>query len=620
MSRRLPATLRTRRADARGAAALLLTLVLCFVLLPLSALAVDIGMQRIARRDVQAIADTTALDMARALGAGTLPTDAMATDSAARSTGSIGRTPTVAVHVGHVAPTAPFRSDQSLGCGGASQAYNDYFVRAATPEQRNAVLVVVSTSVDFSLRPGEGGACRSAIAGVPGSGTSPGRAATACYSVGSFAAAVDTRNAALIDPLLRRLAEQTGVFSNSAAVSALSFQGLATSQVDLARLAAGLRLGSVQELATATVGLHDLYTATLAALVQPSSATSVSALQTLVQASGATRTSVALGRILAIASGSGAGATSTVDLLDLVGGSLAVVNGTNLADVDLGASLPGIAHANLRVMLIQGAHRFCGSVGDAATTATGTDLTEQLRVTTTAQLAPLHATVAVPALPGLMGATSAVVALPTDVTTTVSVAPTSTTLTAIRCAGSPQGITLDVRNGLATVTLETYLSDLVVNADLLDLTLLGSTLGRLNATITVNTAVRVTATLSPSGVQALRIDVPSQSYDRYYPAGSGGAGLGPVTTSSPSIQVRSNASVLGLGLGATVNLSAGQRSQLLDRVVTSALTPMFDANNPSSFVRTVVDPVLGLVGAQIGGSLVALSGTPPPTCEPRLLG
>jgi uncharacterized membrane protein len=620
VSERLLAAFRTRRADVRGAAALLLTLVLCFVLLPLSALAVDIGMQRVARRDVQAIADTTALDMARTLGAGTVPTDAMAADSAARSAGSIGRTPTVVVHVGYVAPTAPFRSDQSLGCGGAATAYDDHFARPATPAQRNAVLVVVSTSVDFSLRPGEGAACRSAIAGVPGSGTTPGQAATACYSVGSFAAAVDTRNAAFIDPLLSRLAEQTGAFSNSAAVSALSFQGLATSQVDLARLAAGLRLGSVQELATATVGLHDLYVATLAALVQPSSATSVSALQTLVQTSGATRASVALGRIVAIASGSGAGATSTIDLLDLVGGSLAVVNGTHLTDVDLGSSLPGVAHANLKVTLIQGAHQFCGSVGDAATTATSTDLTEQLRVTATAQLAPLNATVAVPALPGLMGATSAVVALPNNVTTTVSVAPTSTTLTAIRCAGSPKGISLDVRNGLATVTLETYLSNLVVNADLLDLTLLGASVARLNAKISVNTAVRVTATLSPSGVQALRIDVPSQSYDRFYPAGSGGAALGPVTTSSPSIQVQSNVSVLGLGLGAPVNLSAGQRSQILDRIVTSTLAPMFDATNPSSFVRTVVDPVLGLAGAQIGGSLVALHGTPPPTCEPRLLG
>lgn len=610
-----------RRGDERGAAALLLSLVLCFVLLPLSALAVDIGMQRVARRDVQAIADTTALDMARTLGAGTVPTDAMAATSAARSTGSIGRTPSVSVHVGYVAPTAPFLSDQSLGCGGESTAYNAYFARAVTAAQRNAVLVVVSTSVDFSLRPGEGAACRSAIAGVPGSGSAAGQAATACYTVGSFAAAVDTRNSALIDPLMRMLAQQTGVFSNSAAVSALGFQGLATSQVDLARLAAGLRLGSVQELATATVGLHDLYVATLAALVQPANASSVSALGTLVQTTTATRATVALGRILGIASGSGAGATSSIDLLDLVGGSLAVVNGTNLASLNVGASLPGIANANFQVKLIQGAHQFCGAVGDASTTATSTDLTEQLRVSATAQLAPVNATIAVPALPGLMGATSGVVALPNNVTTTVSVAPTTTTLTAIRCAGSPKGITLDVSNGLATVTLDTYLSNLVVNADLLNLNLLGVPVARLNAKISINTAVRVTATLSPSGVQSLRIDVPSQSFDHAYPAGSGGVGLGPVTTTSPSMQVQSNATLLGvISTGAQVNLSATQRGQILDQVVRATLAPMFDSTNPTSFVRTVVDPVLGLLGTQIGGSLVTLKGTPPPTCEPRLLG
>ena len=58
---------RLRRRDESGAVALVVALVTVAVVLPIAAMGVDLGMQRVARRDMQAIADMVALDMSRHL-------------------------------------------------------------------------------------------------------------------------------------------------------------------------------------------------------------------------------------------------------------------------------------------------------------------------------------------------------------------------------------------------------------------------------------------------------------------------------------------------------------------------------------------------------------------------
>ena len=50
-----------RRCRENGAMAITLALVTCFILVPLSAVVVDIGMMRVARGDMQAVADVVAL-------------------------------------------------------------------------------------------------------------------------------------------------------------------------------------------------------------------------------------------------------------------------------------------------------------------------------------------------------------------------------------------------------------------------------------------------------------------------------------------------------------------------------------------------------------------------------
>lgn len=595
--------------------AITLALVTCFILVPLSAVVVDIGMMRVARGDMQAVADVVALDMARAVSHGDTPTDALAGESAARTRGTVGVTPRVHVLTGHVDDTGPFVADQSLGCDGSGSVDDGYF-SSTVPAGKvaNAVLVTATTDVEHAIMGGSGSVCRSAIAGAVNA---------ACYDVGSYAAMADTSQSALLDPLFRQLAQQSGRFSNGGVVSALSYKGLAGAHVDLAVLAADLGIGSVSELAGSTVQLHDLYVAALDALEQPRDATSVSVLSSLIDTTGSFSGSVDLGTILRTSSGVEGLAEASMNLLDLVGGSIAAINGTNVASVNIGSTtLPGVSNANAQVRLIQGPHRFCGTPGDSATTATDPALTEQLAVSMTAQLDPQTATIAVPAIPGVMGATSATVALPNNVTTTISIAPTTTTLTAATCAAT-KGVDIDVENGLATVSIDTYLSNIVVNADLLALKILNIPVASVNAKIAINAHVKVTATLSDSGVVHFSITVPPQQFDTAYPTSNTGVGLGsPTLLDTPSIQANSNVTLLGIiSAGASISLDASQKSQILANVTRSVVEPMFDNLNPNSFVSRVVNPFLALLGAQVGGSDISLSASPPPGCtQPRLRG
>ncbi|MFL6156446.1 MAG: pilus assembly protein TadG-related protein, partial [Marmoricola sp.] len=67
MMRWIAAAMPSRRRNEQGVVAVVVAIVTCFTLIPIAALAVDIGVQRVARRDAQSVADVVALDLARQL-------------------------------------------------------------------------------------------------------------------------------------------------------------------------------------------------------------------------------------------------------------------------------------------------------------------------------------------------------------------------------------------------------------------------------------------------------------------------------------------------------------------------------------------------------------------------
>jgi len=84
---------RAQRND-RGAVAAAISVLMAFVLLAIAAFAVDIGMQRVARRDMQALADIVALDLAREIDGRTqsqLAAEGSMTNPASALRASLGR-------------------------------------------------------------------------------------------------------------------------------------------------------------------------------------------------------------------------------------------------------------------------------------------------------------------------------------------------------------------------------------------------------------------------------------------------------------------------------------------------------------------------------------------------
>jgi hypothetical protein len=270
-------------------------------------------MQRVARRDAQAVADVVSLDMARRLGAGVTPTDSMATDSAERSSGQTGRDAAVHVFTGYIPAAATHVSDQTLGCG--SSPYNTYFTQPTATNPANAVLVTAGSTVDFSLRPGSGAVCRSAIAQTD---------ATACYQLGSWAAKVNTGDSAL-------LAQLNDVFGLNLTLA--GYQGLAGANVTLAQLASTTQFGSTTALLANQTTYGNLVAATVAALSSqsPANAAAIGVLGSFTNV-GANTPKITLGDILGVGPTDTAALATKMNVLDLLAGALLVAENTQTND------------------------------------------------------------------------------------------------------------------------------------------------------------------------------------------------------------------------------------------------------------------------------------------------
>ncbi|MEV7428660.1 pilus assembly protein TadG-related protein [Nocardioides sp. NPDC092400] len=598
-----------RRSDEGGVT--VLVAVSMTVLLLVAAFAVDLGMQRVARRDMQALSDIVALDLSREMTGHDAATVLASTafraavkDAVARNDDKVlGSAPDVRVEVGRVVD-GTFTAAGAVSYATSSATVSSPSVTAGSMVP-NAVRVTASNGVDFAFATGRGEVSRAATASL---------SSFACYKLGSWATKVDTGDSALLDPVLRKIAEQSGAFSNGAAVAALSYTGLATAAVDLTQLAVRLGVGSVDQLATTTVTMKQLLVA-VRALAQPASTAVVNVLDVLV-ANASSTVSVQLGKLVGVSSGAGSMAGATANLLDLVGGAVSAVNGTNLANVHLGAGIPGLANVNLRAKLVQGPRQYCGAPGDGTTIGVASD-TEQLGVHVDGTLAPTTTSFVPPVIEGLLeNVVSAQITAENHVAIDLSVAGTSSRLKAVTC-GQPDGIVVDVENGVATLSVRTPLRARV-GAKVLD----GSFLGLpslAEAVIAVDAEVLVRVAVGANGHVDVRVDVPPRSFDTPYDTGSGSATLQSVSRTWANISA--HVGVLGGLLGAGIYISPANQTKLLDAILTSGLTRLFDPANPASLTATLLDPLLALAGARVGGSDVVLDSRPALSCSvPKLVG
>ncbi|MGN6721914.1 MAG: pilus assembly protein TadG-related protein [Marmoricola sp.] len=312
---------RLREAES-GAMAIVVALVTCFVIVPLGALAVDLGMQRVSRVDAQAVADTTALDMARLLASGGSVTNAAATAAAARSAGAVGNSMTVNVYLGTLSST--YVSNQSLGCNGNPN--NAYFTQSSS--NPTAVLVTVSNVVNFSIHGGSGGVCRSSIAKAT---------QRACVMIDSYAAALSSGDSVVLGPLNQMLGTNIDT-------TVLGSSGILTANLNvldfLNVLKTNLSLGSTDQVLGANVTAAQVVAAEVTAL-QPPYNTLTAAATALSQQIGAHIASSATFKVsdlLNITQGGASALSGTVNPLDLAAAGVQLANGTNALAISASSS------------------------------------------------------------------------------------------------------------------------------------------------------------------------------------------------------------------------------------------------------------------------------------------
>ncbi|MCR6031794.1 hypothetical protein GGQ22_10090 [Nocardioides sp. zg-579] len=442
-----------RRRDARGAVAILVALVMCFVLLPITALVVDIGMQRVARRDVQAIADVAALDAGRALAASKATAAGVATANelrnvalAAMRRGSSGvgaNEPTIEVTLGTVVP-AGYLSDQALGCAGSP--YNSYFRQAPSGAMPDAVLVTVRSSVDFIFKRGSGEVCRSAVGLAQ---------RIACFSVDSYAARLKAEGSTVLGPI-------TALLGTSLDLALLSSSGLLDAEIDILAflnlLKADLNLATLDQVLTAEITLAQLIGAQVEALTS-SGGTAVlaaDALSTHFLANvGDIADRVRVGELLQLSQGAGAALGAAVNAFDLAVAGLAAATKNRGIELNVGA-LPGVADLVAKAYVIQGPANACGAEG-AAVSNKPTASTAQTRVEVSGSLAAANrVTKLLNALTGLLGLlTGHTLSVNVDpFLVDVKLAEASGTLKSINCTdGEVDSLTIAARSALMPATI-----------------------------------------------------------------------------------------------------------------------------------------------------------------------
>lgn len=389
---------RDRPREERGAIAVVMSAVIVLLLL-ISAFVVDIGMQRAARRDMQAVADAVALDAARLLDS--RPASKVITPGSPATKRSLADTVKDSVDRNRRTslgspPTTACPSDATCDRGvevflvtlNASGSYpkrpDGLPVSATGSTVPTGVVVIADTRVGFAFGGltgnDSGTATRTAVART----SQP----TVCFTVGTKTLTLDTSTGGL-SPLLKGI---LGVNLNAVGYDGLA--NLKSTKVPIAGLLAQLNVGSTDELLSTNVSLSSFMVATANALRAQGDTASALLLEAVKL--GVSGSQIALGKILALQSGTQtAGLTADVNVLDILGAAIVAANGQNAVSVNI----PNVAS----IKVVEPPQIACGGVGVEARSA-------QIRVR-------VKTTVAVGALPvvGLLNSSSVVLDLPIDI-------------------------------------------------------------------------------------------------------------------------------------------------------------------------------------------------------------
>lgn len=340
--------------DERGAVAVFVVCALS-VILGITSIVVDLGMQRVTGSDLQSLADAVALDMAREITSGRTESQLAGESTMAPGTAlrhSVDRNPDV------------LGEDLVVDVDWGSF---DQGVWNTATNPPTAVKVVASAHTDYALASGQGDVSRTAYAVASNS---------ACYRLGSFLAAVNSGDSTVLSPL-------NYLFGVN--LSLVSYQALASETVTIADLAASSKIGSPEQLLTGTVTFSNLMLATIEALQRKpgSHSVAISALQGMLNAAG-TVGAIQVGSVLHVSPTDSAALGVALDVLDLVG-SARLANGQHFIEVtNLQAGVPAVGYQFTGgIKLISAAQLACGKPNSPESVAKNAQLAGDLGITFT---------------------------------------------------------------------------------------------------------------------------------------------------------------------------------------------------------------------------------------------
>lgn len=459
------------RRDEESGAIMVMSVLLLTIVLAFTAFAVDLGTQRVARRDMQSLADVAAMDLARQLK-GRTAAAIMADPGWTRVKNAVVQQNSTTAGAAPVLTPALGTVDNATGA----------FTPVSGGAVPTAVKVIATTSVGFAFVPGVGQAARAAVA----TASDP----LLCFSVSPSALTVNVSGSAL-GPLLDSILKVN--LSVLDPKGLLDVRGLRVPLADIA-----VELGAVTPealLNLSGVSLRNVVLASATALGRNGFTTQAGVLKAIgLQISGA---SVNLASILQLDTANASGLAARVDVFDLVTGAIFAANGTQAINVkNLGLAVPGVGGVKeLTTTITEPPQIACGKAGVTARSA-------QVKVHLRSTVNPLA-----------IGATDVQLDLDLDL------GRAQGTLKNIAC-GSPSSAVITAKTGAALGT-----GSLNV-AVLRNLGLLGST------ALLVKT--KLTATAGAGGPTDLTFTTPADGSAIPAKSVSGSAVLG-LTISDPSI-------------------------------------------------------------------------------------
>lgn len=582
---------RGRERDQRGATLLFATVFLSLLMMS-GAFVVDLGMQRVARSDVQAVADVVALDLARQLDGRTVAQltpvlDAASAESLARNAAVIG-------------PNAP-DLDYELGTVGP-EGFAAMSVGVPT-----AVRVVARAEVPFAF---------SGITGTD-SGTATRSAtaessSTACFRLGTFVAAIRAGDETVLDPLNELLGVNLDL---------VSYRGLADADVRLSQLTANPTIGSPEALLQGSIRYSDLLAVMADALAKEGNGTNtvaIDALDKLISSQVTTTVGmISLGNVLHVSPTDKAALEVGMSVLDLIGSARLSDGQYFLGVPNIQGGVPGVGWQYTgAIYLVSAAELACGAPNspDATADTAQLDGTLGIEFTNLPSISPPGlGTLQTPKGSGFLeieaGSGTGALVSPPPVHCGVNTAADPSTF-AVRVASALASYKL---NANVTVSADVRLTDLIglgltsVITNLLGNILLLGTKLSLEVDVTLSVGSQLNASSGTVGLSIPPNDVT--------PVTTGGAVNLSMATLVPTVTaVKIGGKSANLAaVTAVTNLIAHELVTVGKGFVEKTLTPL--VNNINAMF---IGPVARMIGLRLGGADVFAVGA---TCgRPRLVG